>query len=183
MLHYVGTVQKIIVKYLLYLHSMSIYAMLYSLANIFFITSFSYTPITFSTSMYILQNLTHLYEYINCCCCITYTKVGNTFYNISNVIGLPSSVIIIVSMFYVTSCYTKNYCYCMLLNVYKFCYYLTLTNAECSTLLSLMSSSYKELLKHKYSCTNEKDGAGSSYCSGVVVFIFWSLLVTTILTS
>lgn len=103
-------------------HSISIYAILYSLVNIFFIISFSYTPITFSISMYILLNFTHLYKYINCYCYITCTNTGNTLCNVSNVIELPLSVIIIVSMFYVISCYTNNYCYCMLLKVYKFCY-------------------------------------------------------------
>lgn len=134
-------------------HSISIYAILYSLVNIFFIISFSCTPITFSISMYILLNLTHLYKYITYYCYITCINIGNTLCNVSNVIGLPLSVIIIVSMFYVISCYTNNYCW------------LTLTNAECSILLSLMSSSYKELLKHKYNCINEKDGAnGNNYC-------------------
>lgn len=141
---------------------------MYSLVNIFFIISFSCTPITFSISMYILLSLTHLYKYISCYCYITYTNYGNIFYSVSNVIELPLSVIMIVSMFYVISCYTNNYCYCMLLKVYKFCYtycWLTVTNAECSILLSLMSSSYKELLKHKYNCINEKDGAnGNNYC-------------------
>lgn len=148
-------------------HSISIYAILYSLVNIFFIISFSCTPITFSISMYILLNLTHLYKYINCYCYITCTNIGNTLCNVSNVIELPLSVIIIVSMFYVISCYTNNYCCCMLLKVYKFCYaycWLTLTNAECNILLSLMSNSYKELEKHKYNYTNEKDGAGNNYC-------------------
>lgn len=117
--------------------------------------------------MYILLNLTHLYKYITYYCYITCTNIGNTLYNVSNVIELPLSVIIIVSMFYVISCYTNNYCCCMLLKVYKFCYaycWLTLTNAECNILLSLMSNSYKELEKHKYNYTNEKDGAGNNYC-------------------
>lgn len=56
-----GNCQKNIILTIHKYHSISIYAILHSLVNIFFIISFSCIPITFSISMYILLLLYYLY--------------------------------------------------------------------------------------------------------------------------